>query len=468
MQRVHHVRRVRAHHAAVAHGGARGARGGRRAARRLRAARARALHRPAVARVARRGAQRRRRVLLLRGRRRRGDAAPSAAPRAGVRAHGARVRACVRHDVRTGARAARARRGVRRAARRGGDGGGGGRAADAGERVPWVDLLRGEGARGDAAVHRADEEPAAGDGHAREGVAGPQVGAQVRHLLSILGRLTDLRSPDGVYHVTVMPCYDKKLEASRKDFYDEAYATRDVDCVITTGELELLMREKGWDLGLAVPGERDAGAVSADIPELIQHPGTSSGSYLHAIMAHVRASSDTPLELAVKMVRNADYEEYTLTEGGRTVFKGAKCYGFRNLQNIVRKVGKERGVRTGGGAAGRLAARVRNGAKGEESKYDYVEVMACPGGCVNGGGQLKPARDAEGHERDWGDGMPSGKWGDREWTRTVEATYWRDEQTYLEARADHAGRVRGALGRRALRTGYAAVESDVVGLAVKW
>ena len=50
--------------------------------------------------------------------------------------------------------------------------------------------------------------------------------------------------PDQIYHVTVMPCYDKKLEASRQDFYNEQYATRDVDCVITTGELELLMREK--------------------------------------------------------------------------------------------------------------------------------------------------------------------------------------------------------------------------------
>ena len=39
-----------------------------------------------------------------------------------------------------------------------------------------------------------------------------------------------------VYHVTVMPCYDKKLEASRDDFYSEIYSTRDVDCVLTSGE----------------------------------------------------------------------------------------------------------------------------------------------------------------------------------------------------------------------------------------
>src|SRR5271169_5328818 len=85
--------------------------------------------------------------------------------------------------------------------------------------------------------------------------------------------------PDQIYHVSVMPCYDKKLEASRQDFYNDLYSTRDVDCVITTGELDLLMREKGWDLSVPVPGELDP-AVDADFPELISHPGTSSGSYL--------------------------------------------------------------------------------------------------------------------------------------------------------------------------------------------
>lgn len=42
--------------------------------------------------------------------------------------------------------------------------------------------------------------------------------------------------PDRIYHVTVMPCYDKKLEASRPDFFNQEYQTRDVDCVITTGK----------------------------------------------------------------------------------------------------------------------------------------------------------------------------------------------------------------------------------------
>lgn len=45
--------------------------------------------------------------------------------------------------------------------------------------------------------------------------------------------------PHQIYHVTVMPCFDKKLEASRSDFYNDVYKTRDVDCVITSGEVNI-------------------------------------------------------------------------------------------------------------------------------------------------------------------------------------------------------------------------------------
>jgi iron only hydrogenase large subunit-like protein len=43
-------------------------------------------------------------------------------------------------------------------------------------------------------------------------------------------------SPTQIYHVCAMPCYDKKLEASRQDFYNELMNVRDVDCVISTGK----------------------------------------------------------------------------------------------------------------------------------------------------------------------------------------------------------------------------------------
>ncbi|KAF8625432.1 hypothetical protein AX15_005391 [Amanita polypyramis BW_CC] len=270
------------------------------------------------------------------------------------------------------------------------------------------------------------------------------------------------KKPNEIYHVTVMPCYDKKLEASRKDFYNEVYSTRDVDCVITTGEMEILIRDKGWDLSAAVEGEADENGT---FPELLQHPGSSSGSYLQNIMNYVLQTWLVPVEVSVKTVRNADYEEHMVreVEGGKVVFKGARCYGFKNLQNVVRKVGKERGVQVGSGAAGKLAVRRTRKLVGEGDKgYDYVEVMACPGGCVNGGGQLRP------QDRDWGENGV--RWGDREWTKKVEESYWRD------TRDGHELPTRPAEGLAAeileqgleLRTEYRAVESDVVGLAVKW
>lgn len=263
--------------------------------------------------------------------------------------------------------------------------------------------------------------------------------------------------PNEIYHVAVMPCYDKKLEASRQDFLDEEYSTRDVDCVITTGEMNLVMQDKGWDLSASVEDEEDA-----IFPELVQHPGSSSGSYLQTIMDHMAQTWPVPVEHSAKTIRNADYEEHTLTEveGGRVVFKGARSYGFKNLQNVVRKVGKEKGLRVGSGAAGRLGgARRMRKTEGEGDRgYDYVEVMACPGGCVNGGGQLRPATEnaSEGDMR----------WGNREWTATVEAAYWRDERRADGAADALAMAVMGSA--LALRTEYRAVASTEVGLAVQW
>ena len=52
-------------------------------------------------------------------------------------------------------------------------------------------------------------------------------------------------SAEKIYHVSIMPCYDKKLEASRSDFYKEQLRTRDVDCVLTSLEVVDLIRDKG-------------------------------------------------------------------------------------------------------------------------------------------------------------------------------------------------------------------------------
>ena len=295
-------------------------------------------------------------------------------------------------------------------------------------------------------------------------------------------------SPDEVYHVTVMPCYDKKLEASRTDFYNAQYATRDVDCVLTTGELLLLAQEHGIDLSLPISNEdisplpTSTSATTPVLPVLLSHPGSSSGSYLHSLMLAVARTYPNPLTQESKTIRSADYVEHTLrdTSSGLPVFRGATCYGFRNLQNVVRRVGRATGVQVGRGAAGRLAGGLRNNRSGDGTAYDYVEVMACPGGCVGGGGQLRaPERkaasgsgakhDAEGFVRDWaadgvvrqtddarnGSSSPSqpqegsnnksghtgstseleAPWSSRAWTREVERAYWGAADNQLVAPA---------------------------------
>jgi len=68
------------------------------------------------------------------------------------------------------------------------------------------------------------------------------MGSLVKSYLPVFLESSVAVTPDQVYHVTVMPCYDKKLEASRQDFYDDVYSTRDVDCVITTGQFMFELR----------------------------------------------------------------------------------------------------------------------------------------------------------------------------------------------------------------------------------
>lgn len=65
------------------------------------------------------------------------------------------------------------------------------------------------------------------------------------------------------------------------------------------------------------------------------------------------------------MYRNKDFQEVTLEQEGQVLLRFATAYGFRNIQNLVQKLKRGR------------------------CPYHYVEVMACPAGCLNGGGQLK-------------------------------------------------------------------------------
>lgn len=266
-----------------------------------------------------------------------------------------------------------------------------------------------------------------------------------------------------------MPCYDKKLEASRPDFTSPlslladttastSFEVRDVDCVLTTGEVQKMLDEKQVDLvalALSSPAsssvEYEGRTESGYFPSSLSAPGTSSGGYLfNTIKAAIDALPAEELyrsRIVEKKVRSEDYVEYSLVvvsdvassssitldtplapiSTTKTILRAAKCYGFRNLQNVVRKIGRDSNISVTKGAAGRLpvsssssssnstgssslasiAAARRSAALARRKKpgseiispveverpFDYIEVMACPSGCVNGGGQIAPPKE---------------------------------------------------------------------------
>ncbi|KAJ9627861.1 Cytosolic Fe-S cluster assembly factor nar1 [Taxawa tesnikishii (nom. ined.)] len=235
-------------------------------------------------------------------------------------------------------------------------------------------------------------------------------------------------NPDQVWHMAVMPCFDKKLEASREELTDVSWKTadgtterkgiRDTDCVITARELLMLADARGISFPL-LPRKplRQAQRVPFPDSELdrflfppsrsrdsntgggkvrnngIPDAGTSGG-YLWHIMQTYR-SQHPGSEIRIQRGRNADVVEYALVDplSGETVIKSARYYGFRNIQNLVRRLKPAKPSRMPGAAARGGARRPGGGGGGAAghgmTEYAYVEVMACPGGCTNGGGQIK-------------------------------------------------------------------------------
>ncbi|XP_003417836.1 cytosolic iron-sulfur assembly component 3 isoform X4 [Loxodonta africana] len=196
-------------------------------------------------------------------------------------------------------------------------------------------------------------------------VRSPQqvMGALVKDFFAQQQHLT----PDRLYHVTVMPCYDKKLEASRPDFFNQEFQTRDVDCVITTGEMFKLLEEEGVSFPDLEPAPLDVLSSCASAEEPTSHRGGGSGGYLEHVFRHAawELFGIHVAEVTYKPLRNKDFQEVTLERDGQVLLHFATAYGFRNIQNLVQKLRRGR------------------------CPYHYVEVMACPSGCLNGGGQLR-------------------------------------------------------------------------------
>ncbi|XP_005934439.2 nuclear prelamin A recognition factor isoform X1 [Haplochromis burtoni] len=174
-------------------------------------------------------------------------------------------------------------------------------------------------------------------------------------------------SPEKLYHVVVAPCFDKKLEAVREEFYNSMLETRDVDCVLTSGQIYYLMEQRKVSVEEldSVPLDQvlgDGGDVA-----LVRHDGRGSEGFLEHVFKHAAKElfGVDVQEITYKTLRNRDFQEVTLERDGETLLQFAAVYGFRNIQTLVH--------------------RMRKG----HVPYQLVEVLSCPGGCLSGRGQAE-------------------------------------------------------------------------------
>ncbi|EON67390.1 hypothetical protein W97_06643 [Coniosporium apollinis CBS 100218] len=266
--------------------------------------------------------------------------------------------------------------------------------------------------------------------------------------------------PSSVWHLALMPCFDKKLEASRSELTSSSWISstsspaeseggvRDTDCVITARELLHLASARNIDFG-SLPRTPLPSSSRIPFPDPLldaflfprrKRPGNgdpdggSSGGYLwHILQTHRAAHPGSSIK--IERGRNADVVDYLLLSStGAVILRMARYYGFRNIQNLVRRLKPAKGSRMGGARAVGGARRA-NGTAGKEEEYSYVEVMACPGGCTNGGGQIKVQEVAEirglevisTEEGSMGQPVKLGPKEQREWLRRVDEAYFSAE-----------------------------------------
>ena len=322
-------------------------------------------------------------------------------------------------------------------------------------------------------------------------------------LKSVLSRKYGI-PPSQIWHLAIMPCFDKKLEASRSELTSASWSSdsststepvRDVDCVITAREVLSLCAARNLSF-TALPRSPLPRSSRPPFPDALldaflfprsRRPRTtdaasgSSGGFLWHTLRRVQAAH-AGSRIAVARGRNADVLEYSVVAApsaggdadGRVLFRAARYYGFRNIQNLVRRLRPARVSRL-------KAVGARAGPSvGAGLEYEFVEVMACPGGCTNGGGQIKAGEVEEGEQKKVG---PQEQ---REWLARVDEAYFSAEsddedneemdvdaessdgdvvdgisRSYIRRVLAHWADVTGVSSDELVFTSYRAVESDV-------
>ncbi len=172
--------------------------------------------------------------------------------------------------------------------------------------------------------------------------------------------------PGKIVSVSVMPCVAKKFEIGRDDEDGAGYP--DVDISITTRELARMISKAGLNFN-ALPDEEFDNPLGEDTGAAVIF-GVTGG----VMEAALRTVADV---LTGEDLESVDYHEVRGTKGIKEA--------VYNIAGMDVKVA----VASGAKNAAKIMDKVKNG----EADYHFIEIMGCPGGCVNGGGQpIIPAR----------------------------------------------------------------------------
>ena len=166
--------------------------------------------------------------------------------------------------------------------------------------------------------------------------------------------------PKDIVSVSVMPCTAKKFEIGRPD--EDATGYPDVDYSMTTRELARMIKKLGIRF-------RDLPDEEFDVPLGI---GTGAAVIFGATGGVMEAALRTAVEtLTGEELPNVDFTQVRGTEGIKEA-----AYQVAGMEVKV-------AVASGLANARKLLNMVKNG----ETQYHFIEIMGCPGGCINGGGQ---------------------------------------------------------------------------------
>jgi NADH-quinone oxidoreductase subunit G len=171
--------------------------------------------------------------------------------------------------------------------------------------------------------------------------------------------------PEKIVSVSIMPCTAKKFECQRPEMTASGF--RDVDYVLTTRELGRMMREAGLNL-TEMPDEK-ADDILGEYTGAATIFGATGGVMEAALRsAYFLVTGKELDDVEITPVRGLKGIKEAEVDVGGTKVKVAVAHSCGKARELIAKV--EEQLKTTG-----------------QSEYQFIEVMACPGGCVGGGGQ---------------------------------------------------------------------------------